>query len=196
VRRYFSQAASLSERLAELGAVAQRVLDQDPLAPRLTLAARRARLQAAVSRAMARVDQCLATHPTVAGALDPLRAELDQMAPSIPIGVLRDRPSSSITAWTSSIAPRAAADACGDPDPEDRALLLSASGTSDLMSRMKVLLTQQLRLREPIFLALAIVVGVLAGLSAVLFSLAISGTTRGSSVCSRRGCACCSSRQR
>jgi chloride channel protein, CIC family len=48
------------------------------------------------------------------------------------------------------------------------------------MSRMKVLLTpQQLRLREnQIFLALAIVVGVLAGLSAVLFSLAISGTTR------------------
>jgi H+/Cl- antiporter ClcA len=48
------------------------------------------------------------------------------------------------------------------------------------MSRMKVALTpQQLRLREnQIFLALAIVVGVLAGLSAVLFSLAISGTTR------------------
>ena len=48
------------------------------------------------------------------------------------------------------------------------------------MSRTKVPLTpQQLRLREnQIFLALAIVVGVLAGLSAVLFSLAISGTTR------------------
>jgi len=48
------------------------------------------------------------------------------------------------------------------------------------MTRIKVPPTpQQLRLREnQIFLALAIVVGVLAGLSAVLFSLAISGTTR------------------
>ncbi|MEZ5288261.1 MAG: chloride channel protein [Vicinamibacterales bacterium] len=48
------------------------------------------------------------------------------------------------------------------------------------MTRLKVPLTpQQLRLREnQIFLALTIVIGVLAGLSAVLFSLAISFTTR------------------
>lgn len=48
------------------------------------------------------------------------------------------------------------------------------------MTRLKVPLTpQQLHLREnQIFLALTIVIGVLAGLSAVLFSLAINATTR------------------
>jgi len=126
VRRYFSRAANLPERLAEIGAVAQRVVDEDPLAPRLTLAARRARLQAAVSRAIARVDQCLATRPSAAGTLDPLRAELDQMAPSIQIGVLRDQPE-LVDHGLDLVyrAQRAAADACGGPqDPEDRALLL------------------------------------------------------------------------
>ena len=48
------------------------------------------------------------------------------------------------------------------------------------MTRLKVPLTaQQLRLREnQVFLALTIIIGVLAGLSAVLFSLAINATAR------------------
>ncbi|MGE0463302.1 MAG: tetratricopeptide repeat protein [Vicinamibacterales bacterium] len=126
VRRYLSRAASVPERLAVLGTVAQRVLDQDPLAPRLTLAARRARLQAAVSRTIARVDQCLAARPTAAGTLDPLRTELDQMTPSIQVAVLRDQPE-LVDHGLDLVyrAQRAAADACGGPqDPDDRALLL------------------------------------------------------------------------
>lgn len=125
-RRYFSRVASLPEPLAELAAVAGAVLDQDPLGARLTLAARRARLQTAMSRAGTRIDQCVAANASAADTLAPLRAELDRLAPSIQLRVLRDQPE-LIDQGVDLVyrAELAAADACGAPrDPADRALLL------------------------------------------------------------------------
>ena len=125
-RRYFSRARSLPERLAELSEVARLVLEQDPLEPRLTLAARRGRLESAVSRAKARLEQCLTTRPAASAALDPLRGEISLLEPLLQIRTLRDRPE-LVDQGVDLVyrAQRAAADACGEPKSlEDRALLL------------------------------------------------------------------------
>ncbi|MCC7243081.1 MAG: tetratricopeptide repeat protein [Acidobacteria bacterium] len=125
-QRYFSRASALSGRLGELSAVARLVLTQDPLAPRLTLAARRSRLEAAVSRSTARLEQCLVTRPAAASSLEPLHAELARLTTSIDNRALRDQPE-LVDHGVDLVyrAQRAAADACGEPrDTEDRALLL------------------------------------------------------------------------
>ena len=124
-RRYFSGLA-LSERLSQMSDVARLVLDQDPLEPRLTLAARRGRLQAAVSRTNTRLEQCLTARPAAAVTLDPLRADIDRLLPSLEVRILRDQP--ELVGQGVDVVYRAqlaATNACGEPpDLEDRALLL------------------------------------------------------------------------
>lgn len=125
-RRYFAEAEELPERLAGLAKVAGLVIDQNPLAARLTLAARRVRLLAALGRTSARLEECAARRPGAGAALDPLRAELATLASSVGARALRDRPE-LIDEGVDVVyrAQQAAAGACGAPDhPEDRALLL------------------------------------------------------------------------
>lgn len=125
-RRYFSRAKALPERLTGLAAVAAVAIDGDPLATRLTMTTRRARLLAALGRTSARLEECAAMRPGAAASLDPQRAEVANMASSIDARALRDRPE-LVDEGVDVVyrAQLAAADACGAPGhPEDRALLL------------------------------------------------------------------------
>ncbi len=112
-------------RVAELSAVVDLVLSNDPLTPRLASAERRRRLTADFEQAKRRLDGCLAGPIPDPAPLRALQAEADQFAAAIEDGALR-RSSDAIDSGFDLAyrIERATAAGCGPTDPLDRAVLL------------------------------------------------------------------------
>ena len=182
-RRYLAGVAAADARLASLREIAGLVLTADPLAPRLSVSERNRRLESMATHAADELDRCAAA----ATSPDPVRAGLRQelaarMAPPRggaraarsdsnraedivePLGAYRAR--NGIVRERRRLQSRRP-DHCQHAWPDGVALMEPGANA------------EQLRLRESrLFLALSILVGILAGLAAVLFSLCIDRLSR------------------
>jgi Tfp pilus assembly protein PilF len=123
--RYLDRLGEGSDRTQALRALIDRVIDGDPLAPRLTTAQREERLQTDFRHVIARVEDCLA-RPTAGGGTS--RTDLEQSLTN-----LRDLAATSpvpdgIEMALERIyrATKMTDQACPSTDPFDRALVLIA----------------------------------------------------------------------
>jgi thioredoxin-like negative regulator of GroEL len=126
-QRYLRAAPPNLDGVASALRTADLVLANDPLAPRLPLTQRRARMTAGLSHAIARLDTCLAAHTGDSRAragLTALRGEASDLQPSFELTRLRESPESiDIGVSLVSRIEQATASGCGQPDELDRAWL-------------------------------------------------------------------------
>src|SRR6185295_10549628 len=131
VRGYLGRLAAQTDDTRALRAMTDLVLTSDPLASRLAMPERRARLEAALARAVARLEACRAiaaaaradANVNVDGPLDAARASV-MIVTDTKAAVTAD----AIDAGFDLVyrAELAAETACGSPSPLDRALVLAA----------------------------------------------------------------------
>ncbi len=163
---------STDERVARTLAAARLAQRVDPLGPRVAMAERARRLQAGLIWAIGRLDACTATGPDASSTPDGLRAELVD---------LKQRPlQDSARLRCARLGRRPHRPHRGrraKPLPRRRAGRRRVDGNrprAPAGRAMKFVTSSNWRLREnQLFLALTVVIGIIAGLMAVLFALSI-----------------------
>ena len=184
-RRYFNALKDEDNRTKELHTLTDLVLGNDPLAPRLSGSERTRRLAVGVEQARRRLEACQARAPAERqNATVELESGLGELRGLDVTMHGRNKPGTfdEVEAGLDLVvrAERLADRACGlarSARPGNHAHR-TASRSRRSMTRFFASGYQQLRLREhQLFLALSIVIGILAGLSAVLFTLAIERTS-------------------
>jgi Flp pilus assembly protein TadD len=123
---YFASAQShgdASTETADAAAVARLVIDQDPLAQRLSAQERRGRVHADLQHVAARIETCAAS--TSAPALLSIRDDIAQLLATFDPKARRREEGGVVEALEAIVrAESAAGAACGSPSAMDRALLL------------------------------------------------------------------------
>ncbi len=124
-RAYLRDAPDMG-RVADLRAVTDLVLSNDPLTPRLPSAERRRRLSEDFTQASARLTACTPVDaPSPRADLAALRTEAQQFQASIDKGDLRRSPDAIDTGFYLSYRiERATQSGCAQPTPLDRAIVL------------------------------------------------------------------------
>jgi tetratricopeptide (TPR) repeat protein len=122
--RYLRVAAG-DDQLADLRAIAELVLADDPLRPRLSSAARWQRVAAGINYARQRLNECTPTTGSRDASLTSLRTEAAVLEPSLTRRALRDSPEiiNDAVGLIVRIEHRAGT-VCGPPTRQDRAWAL------------------------------------------------------------------------
>jgi tetratricopeptide (TPR) repeat protein len=129
-RRYLGAAPADAPGIADLRALTDLVLADDPLAARLSVEERTRRLLVNVQQARQRVAACLATLPPGSaqrGGLETAAHDADVFAPSMDIRSVREsRDAIETGVELAGRMEQQSAQACGPATPRDRSLLLIA----------------------------------------------------------------------
>ncbi|MFN7918057.1 MAG: hypothetical protein U0Q55_22100 [Vicinamibacterales bacterium] len=122
--RLLSDVPDADDRIRELRVVAGRVLDADPLAPRLGRRERIRRQVEMLDRAQARLAMCQPPSPGAAGLASDLQALL-KAVPQSGHGATADRDQAEDAVSLAARAERASS-GCGEPSPLDQAIAIIA----------------------------------------------------------------------
>ena len=124
-RDYLADAPADNARVAELRTIVDLVLSSDPLAARISSAARQRRVIAMFGQAAGRLDTCLAGPVPDPDPLRALKAEADAFRATIEEGTLRRSPDAVDTGFELAYRIEQATQAgCGPTEPLDQAILL------------------------------------------------------------------------